>query len=45
MKKFVHQIKAGEGSIHCHILHHGTNHNLEHLGGGGLSMILDEAGQ
>ena len=28
----------------CHIPHHTTNNNVEHKGGGGLTMILDVAG-
>ena len=31
----------GKWLIHCHIPHHTTNNNVEHKGGGGLTMILD----
>ena len=27
--------------IHCHILHHTTNHNVEEQGGGGLTMVIN----
>jgi len=28
-------------AVHCHIPHHTTNNNVETLGAGGLTMILD----
>jgi hypothetical protein len=31
----------GKWLVHCHIPHHNTNNNVEHKGGGGLTMILD----
>ncbi|WP_431095747.1 DUF4396 domain-containing protein [Polaromonas aquatica] len=30
----------GKWVVHCHIPHHTTNNNVEHQGGGGLTMIL-----
>ena len=36
-------LKPGKWLIHCHIPHHTTNNNVEHKGGGGLTMILDVA--
>jgi FtsP/CotA-like multicopper oxidase with cupredoxin domain len=34
----------GKWLVHCHIPHHTTNNNVEHQGGGGLTMILDVEG-
>ncbi len=31
----------GKWLVHCHIPHHNTNNNVEHKGGGGLTMIMD----
>lgn len=31
----------GKWLIHCHILHHTTNDNVEEMGGGGLTMVLN----
>ena len=36
--------KPGKWLVHCHIPHHTTNNNVEHKGGGGLTMILDVEG-
>jgi manganese oxidase len=33
--------KPGKWLVHCHIPHHTTNNNVEHKGGGGLTMILE----
>jgi FtsP/CotA-like multicopper oxidase with cupredoxin domain len=33
--------RPGKWLVHCHIPHHTTNNNVEHQGGGGLTMILD----
>lgn len=33
--------KPGKWLVHCHIPHHNTNNNVEHQGGGGLTMILE----
>lgn len=33
--------RLGKWMVHCHIAHHTTNNNVEHKGGGGLTMILD----
>lgn len=33
--------RPGKWIVHCHIPHHTTNNNVEHKGGGGLTMILD----
>jgi FtsP/CotA-like multicopper oxidase with cupredoxin domain len=33
--------KPGKWLVHCHIPHHNTNNNVEHKGGGGLTMILE----
>lgn len=33
--------RPGKWIVHCHILHRATNNNVEHKGGGGLTMILD----
>jgi len=33
--------KPGKWLVHCHIPHHTTNNNVEHQGGGGLTMILE----
>jgi len=33
--------RAGKWLVHCHIPHHTTNNNVEHKGGGGLTMVLD----
>lgn len=35
--------RPGKWIVHCHILHHTTNNNVEHKGGGGLTMILEVA--
>jgi FtsP/CotA-like multicopper oxidase with cupredoxin domain len=35
--------RPGKWLVHCHIPHHTTNNNVEHKGGGGLTMILDVA--
>ncbi|AKJ30716.1 DUF4396 domain-containing protein [Caldimonas brevitalea] len=36
--------RPGKWLIHCHIPHHTTNNNVEHKGGGGLTMVLDVQG-
>lgn len=36
-------LKSGTWPVHCHSQHHTTNNNVEHKGGGGLTMILDVA--
>jgi len=36
--------RPGKWLVHCHIAHHTTNNNVEHKGGGGLTMILDVEG-
>jgi len=33
--------QPGKWLVHCHIPHHTTNNNVEHQGGGGLTMILE----
>ncbi|OUM00395.1 DUF4396 domain-containing protein [Variovorax sp. JS1663] len=33
--------RPGKWLVHCHIPHHTTNNNVEHKGGGGLTMILE----
>lgn len=33
--------RPGKWIVHCHIPHHTTNNNVEHKGGGGLTMILE----
>jgi plastocyanin len=33
--------RPGKWLVHCHIPHHTTNNNVEHKGGGGLTMVLD----
>ncbi|VTU44454.1 DUF4396 domain-containing protein [Variovorax sp. RA8] len=33
--------RPGKWLVHCHIPHHTTNNNVEHQGGGGLTMILE----
>ena len=33
--------RTGKWLLHCHILHHTTNDNVEVQGGGGLTMIID----
>ena len=33
--------RPGKWLVHCHIAHHTTNNNVEHKGGGGLTMILE----
>lgn len=33
--------EPGQWLIHCHILHHTTNNNVEEEGAGGLTMIID----
>ena len=33
--------EPGRWLLHCHILHHITNNNVEERGGGGLTMILN----
>jgi len=33
--------QPGKWLVHCHIPHHTTNNNVEHKGGGGLTMILE----
>lgn len=33
--------QPGKWLIHCHIPHHTTNNNVEVLGGGGLTMLIN----
>lgn len=33
--------RPGRWLLHCHILHHTTNDNVETRGGGGLTMVID----
>lgn len=33
--------KGGRWLLHCHIPHHTTNNNVEELGGGGLTMLIN----
>jgi FtsP/CotA-like multicopper oxidase with cupredoxin domain len=37
-------LKPGKWLIHCHIAHHTTNNGVEMGGGGGLTMVIDVAG-
>lgn len=33
--------EKGTWLLHCHVLHHTTNDDLEEAGGGGLTMAID----
>ena len=37
--------RPGSWLLHCHILHHTTNDNVEVQGGGGLTMLLEVSAQ